>query len=183
MANDLGTTVGDMKAALRQVLPTIPHQMGVLAVQFTMERFRAMNWVDSTTKPWAKRKSQKDNAGRGLLIKSGRLKRSIRVTEKSGGTVVIGTDVPYAKVHNEGSQEKVLVGHHLRHIEKAGPVALTKKGKPKKRQPKPSITKIEVKAHFRKNNIPQRQFIGNSAVLTTQLQRMMAANIMKALKK
>ncbi len=178
---DMGVTIGDLKEALHKVLPTLPHQMGVLAVAFTMERFRAENWVGTDTKTWPARKSKTDNNGRGLLVKSGRLKRSIRVTSESADAVVIGTDVPYAKVHNEGDHGDVLVRMHERSIKKIGIIDVTTPtGKPKK--VKPVITKVEVKAHIRKNNIPQRQFMGESSVLTTQLQRMVSANILKALK-
>jgi phage gpG-like protein len=42
--------------------------------------------------------------GRGLLIKSGKLRRSIRVQSISNDTVVIAAKEPYAQIHNEGGQ-------------------------------------------------------------------------------
>jgi phage gpG-like protein len=42
--------------------------------------------------------------GRGLLIKSSKLRRSIRTRSISNDTVVIATKKPYAQIHNEGGQ-------------------------------------------------------------------------------
>ncbi|SFF31970.1 phage virion morphogenesis protein [Thermoflexibacter ruber] len=42
--------------------------------------------------------------GRGLLIKSGKLRRSIRVASISADTVTIAAKEPYAQIHNEGGQ-------------------------------------------------------------------------------
>lgn len=50
---------------------------------------------------WARRKYN-DDESRGLLIKTGNLRRSItgRITDRD--SVVIETTQPYAKIHNEG---------------------------------------------------------------------------------
>ena len=178
----MGTTVGDVKAALQKVLPTLPHQMGVLAIEFTMQRFRNQDWVDYSTHPWKRRKSKKNDNGRALLMLKGVLRNSIHIVSESPQQTVIGTDVPYAKVHNEGSNEEVLVRHHLREVKKPGVVSLTKSGKPSKKKPKPIIERVEVKAHLRKMNMPKRQFMGESPVLNNQIQRNIAATILKALK-
>uniref|UniRef100_UPI001F46270F phage virion morphogenesis protein n=2 Tax=Flavobacteriaceae TaxID=49546 RepID=UPI001F46270F len=72
--------------------------------------------------------------------------------------VLIGTDVPYAQIHNEGGTIKATarVRAHSR----------TRKGR---NQP------IKVKAHTRQMNakIPKRQFLGESAVLALRLENHM----------
>lgn len=42
--------------------------------------------------------------GRGLLIKKGKLRRSIRVASISNDTVIISAKKPYSQIHNEGGQ-------------------------------------------------------------------------------
>ena len=58
---------------------------------------------------WAKRKKDKDGAKprdkrRGLLVKSGDLRRDVTNPEVRGSTVAVGSDLKYAKVHNEGGK-------------------------------------------------------------------------------
>lgn len=162
-------TIGDIKQALAKVLPTLPHKMGVVAVEFSMEAFKKEAWVGSAWKP---RQSDKDNKGRGILVKSGTLKRSIRITSETRDSTTIGTDVIYAKVHNEGSNESVQVPAHLRTIN------LKAVGKGKQEKPK----QVQVKAHSRKMNMPKRQFMGASPELTKRLTNMVQSEIMKNLK-
>ena len=49
---------------------------------------------------WARRKCN-DDESRGLLTRTGTLRRSIK-TETTGHSVVFSSDLPYAAIHNEG---------------------------------------------------------------------------------
>lgn len=49
---------------------------------------------------WARRKFS-DDESRGLLIRTGDLRRSIK-TETAGHSVIFSSDLPYAAIHNEG---------------------------------------------------------------------------------
>lgn len=133
------------------------NEAGVRAVRFSKERFRQKNWVDKTVQPWKKRKQK--NRG-SLMARTGRLKRSIRVTNKGRYFVRIGTDVPYAKIHNEGGvmKENVRVKAHSR-----------KRSKRQKR----GQGRINVRAHNRRMNtkIPARQFIGSSHALAVKIEK------------
>lgn len=52
----------------------------------------------------SKWKDRKDNdSSRRLLVKTGRMRQDIRVTERGINHRRIGTNVPYAKYHNEGT--------------------------------------------------------------------------------
>ena len=51
-------------------------------------------------KRWARRKYN-DDESRGLLIRTGALRRSIK-TETTAHSVVFSSDLPYAAIHNEG---------------------------------------------------------------------------------
>lgn len=50
---------------------------------------------------WAPRK--KTDTSRQMLVKTGRMRQDIRVTERGINYRRVGTTVPYAKYHNEGT--------------------------------------------------------------------------------
>ena len=95
---------------LEQAINKLPKKVKDIGVQFFKSRFRAQGWYDSTFMPWKARKG-KDTKGKGraILIKSGRLRNSIR-GRVFGSDIVFGSDVKYAKVHNEGG----LITKHAR---------------------------------------------------------------------
>ncbi|MCG8713828.1 hypothetical protein G1L01_13390 [Tenacibaculum finnmarkense] len=134
-------------------------EAGVIAVKFSKDRFRQSqkNWVDTSQEKWTPRKQKRAGS---LLVGpgSGRLKKSIRKISEGKYYVLIGTDVPYAQIHNEGGTIKATarIRAHSR----------TRKGR---NQP------IKVKAHTRQMNtkIPKRQFLGESAVLALRLENHM----------
>lgn len=148
-----------------RAIDTIPRRAATVAVNFSKERFKQQNWVDTTTKPWKKRKpvrgESKRSSQRAILVRSGRLRRSIRTIHADRESASIGTDVEYAQVHNEGFRGRV--SQRVR--------AHSRNGK-------------DVKAHSRtlNQNIPQRRFIGNSAVQDARIQRMMTVEIIRAIK-
>lgn len=149
---------------MQKLYRTFPNAAGIEAVNFSKKRFIRKNWVDKTTEPWKKRKKKAPGSlmvGKG----SGRLKRSIRKIKVTRNSVTIGTDVPYAQIHNEGGTIKATanVRAHTR----------TRKGR-----------KSRVRKHTRKMNtkIPQRQFIGESALLMHRIERLMQVEMMRALK-
>ena len=90
------------------------------------------------TDKWKQRANTK--AKGSLLLVTGTLRRSIK-SEVRGNGVRFSSAVPYASIHNEGGKGLKGVRGHTRR---------SKKGK-----------SYPVKAHSRKFNIPQRQFIGD----------------------
>ena len=147
---------------------------GTIAVNFSKERFRNKNWVDRTREKWPNRKRKSRGT---LLSKSGRLKRSIRKLAHGNYYVFIGTDVPYAQIHNEGGEIKKTVSVRAHSRSRA-----VTRGNGRARKPKKPTGKV--KAHTRKMNltIAKRQFLGNSAVLTRRIERHMYKQIEKELK-
>jgi phage gpG-like protein len=51
---------------------------------------------------WAPRKKQ--DSSRQMLVNTGRMRQDIRITERGLSHRRVGTTVPYAKYHNEGSE-------------------------------------------------------------------------------
>ena len=73
------------------------------ALRFIGGNFAAQGYQGAGFIRWAARKStSKKNAGRAILVKSGRLKRGWRGRNSAPGEVTIGNDVPYAEIHNNG---------------------------------------------------------------------------------
>jgi phage gpG-like protein len=159
---------------LSKLYRKFPEMAAIEAVNFSKERFVRKNWVDKSVTAWKARKAspewyseeQKRAASRGsLMVKSGRLKRSIRKIKVTRNSVTIGTDVPYAEAHNEGAviNQMVNVKQHSR----------KRKGRTE-----------TVKAHRRKRKItlPERRFIGESALLLRRVERLVQREINDILK-
>lgn len=161
---------------IERAISIIPQKAAVIAVNFSKERFIKKNWVDTTETPWKKTKKLKGST----LIKSGRLKRSIRKVHVGADYVIIGTDVPYARIHNDGGTiegtEQVKSYQRRSHKRKA----YTRAGK----RIKAGIVRAHiVKSHHRKfkRTFIQRKFIGQSQHLTNQLTNMIQTEIQKAI--
>lgn len=173
----------------------LPYQVGVLMVSFTQDRFKYQNWVDTGTtawkprsrrKPWSVKGKSPRNEGRGLLIQSGRLRRSIRIIITTADSVTIGTDVPYAAAHNEGLRIGFVqnVKAYIR-MNKRRDGFSAQQGKAGKRTTRVKWVQSSsgishVKAHKRRYSnfkIPQRQFMGPSKFLSMQISRFITAKI------
>ncbi len=143
------------------------------AVNFFKDGFTRKGFIDKGNKPWKERKKTKGKKKpKGTLMNvSGRLKNSIRVTNRNIDTVAIGTDVPYAEVHNEGSREYIRVMGYTRTASKKVKVQgpLRKGGKRTKVKTKGVTHKV--KTYEYRQNIPIRQFIGESDLLMRRLEK------------
>ena len=114
--------------------------------------------------PWEKRKNDK-TPGRAILVQTTYLQKSIEVMSENGTSVVFGTTVPYAKLHNEGGRLRVnqyVRAHHR-----------TRNGR-----------REQVQAHSRKLDIkfPKRQFIGHSEKLMDSLDEWLFNRILEQFK-
>ena len=146
-----------------------PRLVGRLALAVFDENFDHGGFTDKIFIRWKPRKGDTENRGRrlgdggrqrgrALLIKTGALRRSLRVASASAGTVrlVAGNqDVPYAAIHNEGGRITGTV--QVRSFER-----------------EPTFAKRHtVKAHTRQLNItmPRRQFMAPSQKLMDRVDR------------
>lgn len=151
------------------VAPTILAEEGL---NFFLDSFKQQGWLGAGgMDKWPARKKvtkwgKVRRPGRALLIDSGRLRRSIRIISKSPLEIIWGTDVPYARVHNEGFRAGTI--QQVKQFTRR-----TKTGK-----------KALVRAHTRRitQRIPQRQFMGNSPYLAKRLERILSAEFNRALK-
>ncbi|MBN8668758.1 MAG: phage virion morphogenesis protein [Chitinophagales bacterium] len=155
-----------LKKKLKRGLATLPTVIGTEAVSWFKDRFRQQNWVDRSAQPWAPRKSTgRKSLGRAILTNTGYLKRSPRIISTSANRARVGTNVPYAKVHNEGYSGTVTVNEHKR------TTLFGKKVKP-----------YSVPTYTRKMNIPRRRFIGNSYVLRSILNKRAKVHLTRSMR-
>lgn len=163
--------------AITKAYSKVPAKVAAIAVNFSKERFRDQAWLDETREPWKPRKRNRKGKKRSqtLLVDTGRLKRSIRKISADTTKIVIGTDVPYAQIHNDGGiiKEAVTVKAHRR------------REHTRARKKRIEVVKAHtVKTHTRKINItiPSRRFIGNSAALQKEIYEHVVAAFAEALK-
>lgn len=163
-----------------QLEKELPRKAGAWAVQQFKRSFKREGWIENrTVDKWPERKSNpgRERRGRrGLLIESGRLRRSIRIKSTTRDSVTVGTDVPYARIHNEGG-----------HIEQN--IQIT----PKMRKffwamfYKTGNVKYKYMALKRGNikrtiDMPQRQFMGFSKFVTDHIEKNMEKEVQDILK-
>jgi phage gpG-like protein len=161
-SNQLRIMAGQMNGLVK----SLPGQVGALALESIDDNFRSQSFFGT---PWKPRANGTGGAGsggrgangrflagsgRGLLVLSGRLRRSFKL-QNSGFTVVLFTDVPYAEIHNEGGTitETVTVASHSRSNKKRGGGS------------------HQVREHTRNVNttIDQRQFMGEHPELDNRI--------------
>jgi phage gpG-like protein len=166
-----------MAGQLNGLAKSLPGQVGALALESIDDNFRSQSFFGT---PWKPRANGTGGAGsggrgangrflagsgRGLLVQSGRLRRSFKL-QNSGFTVVLFTDVPYAEIHNEGGTiaETVTVAAHSRSNKKQG-----------------ASGSYNVREHTRQVNttIPQRQFMGEHQELDNQVSSLLERELSK----
>lgn len=121
-------------ADFRKFRSKLPDAISTIAVNDFKENFERQGYVNKNGVliPWKKLKNKKKKK-KGILIQTGRLKRSLR-KEPTYSKARVVSNSPYAAAHNEGVNETVKVKAHKR-----GGAA--------------------VKGHSRKMKLPKRTFM------------------------
>jgi phage gpG-like protein len=173
--------------ALSNLYPKLMNYAATTAVNFFKERFvvgRDINNIPfkkRSENDWGKKRGRDRKGGRGILIDTGTLKRDIQKLTVTSDYAIVGTtriSSPRAKAHNEGFKGEVtqnVKAHERRRFgkEKRGTgVYSVKTRKERTRTHKVVTGTIKVKAFTRriKQDIPQRQFMGNSPFLDRRIQ-------------
>ena len=166
-----------IKAKLQRAVSSLPKVIGNDAVNFSLDRFKDQNWIGDSTEPWLPRSTNnKKNVGKAILIQTGRLRRGTRILSVGENKVVIGNDVPYARIHNYGG--KIQRHERSETFKRNRFTRGTRKGKFKKGTTagKGFTYKAGVV------NMPKRQFMGKSQYLVARLKRTGQIQILKALR-
>jgi len=97
---------------LQKTLTAFITVMGTDAKNHFVKSFRNQGFEDDSIQRWQPRKNEisggitrvrrKSLGSRAILVKTGDLRRSVRVISKSYRSIVVGSDLPYAQIHNDG---------------------------------------------------------------------------------
>ncbi len=186
-------TLNNLERNFQSVYLRLPPLVGNEAVNFTLDNFKRQGFLGDSFQPWARRKDPNKwgqhppRNSRPVLMDTGALRRSIRMISHNGDTVVIGSDMPYAQAHNEGVRlgEIQSVKAFSRKLTKLGVVDKKElKTRSKIKFGRLHVGDVEVKPFTRRinQNIPKRQFMGDSPYLRASISRIVAAEILRALK-
>ena len=174
--------------ALAECIGDLPRMVGTEAVNFSKERFVQQNWYDTAPIPWPLRRhlrrgGKKRQQG-AVLVDSGRLKRSIRIVSVSPNAVVIGTDVPYAQMHNDGFKGTENVWAHRQNVKahRRKVKVKAKKGGTKKKVVQVKAHTRNIAAHQREVDMPRRRFLGESAELNRRIEKLITDTFVEAIK-
>jgi len=145
----------------------LPRQIGNEHVNFAKQSFRRGGFIqDSRVDKWKERKTNKNrrSSTRAILVKTGRLRRSIRITQIGSTFVRVGSDVPYAAIHNEGGtiEATATVSAHTRRMKvKKNVYNISTR---RSRRVSVDIGNVNISSHTRNINttMPRRQYMGPS---------------------
>ena len=116
--NDNKFKLGELKQKFEQLKQRLPKKVSDESRSFFMKSFAQGAFTDESLQKWPEvdRRTAGTNAykypkGKGLsrrtkpiMVRTGRLRNSIRITQLSFNRSVIATDVPYANYLNQGTK-------------------------------------------------------------------------------
>lgn len=179
--------IAQVRAGFRRAWLRVPLLVGNEAVNFSLDNFRLQGFQGASFIKWPARKVgwvKDKRPGRALLINTGALRRSIRIVRLSSEGVTVGSDVKYARAHNEGYRMghiqtvKGFTRNRTYTDEVSAPRARTAKFQ------KIVIGQSQVKSHTRRVDvrIPRRQFLGNSPYLDARIKRVVTLACIREIK-
>ncbi|AYD48213.1 phage virion morphogenesis protein [Arachidicoccus soli] len=181
--NEFNNSLSAAQAKLRNYTNYVfPVRAGNLALLFISGNFYHQGWRGANgIEPWKKLENKRPGK---ILIKSGRLMRGNYYTT-SPGVARVRNDTPYARVHNSGFYGTVSVRASQRKKFKVKGVdtgRLTIKGKHAIKNVHEVSNTTDVRAHTRKMNMPQRQFMPTSMSDSAQFANVIRGEIQRELK-
>jgi len=88
---------------LKDAKRNIPVLVSNNSKNFFLQSFRNQGFTDNSLEKWQKRDNRsRRSSGRAILVDTGALRRSIKVSQSSFNKIVITSNLPYAAVHNYG---------------------------------------------------------------------------------
>lgn len=182
--DDLGKQFQAFYNKTKRTMARFPVLAATVAENFFKDSFNQQGWSGETQEMWKKRQTDKNthDSGRAILVKSGRLKRSIRRIRADWQAIIVGTNEPYAEIHNDGFRGTEHVRQHFRIGTKKAVTRYKKDNTASKS--KSAFKRIkgrehQVKAHMRRMNMPRRRFIGNSPFLNQRIDRVFVNEFQK----
>jgi phage gpG-like protein len=151
-------------AHIQSAMPDLIVDLTVTSRRFFDDSWTNQGFTDTVLTPWKKSYDRHRQLKDKTLIETGALRRSLRA-EIIGNEGYVYSELPYAEIHNEGGTIKAQqsIRAHTRKVK--GKVAT-------------------VKSHMRavNTNMPQRQFMGQSAQLDAICEDIIVAKLNAILK-
>jgi len=164
-------------AELKSVAPITKEAARLYRNHFE-DSFDNQGFTDSMLEPWEGRKVPDYGGQRDILIKSGALVDSLRVRIKDNqGEFTIYSNLPYAKLHNEGG--KVRVSNKMRKFF----WAMYYQHRKARRNIQAEYFKGLALTKRKTLTVKKRQFMGRSSFIDAQIQAKLDKWIRKALDK
>ena len=160
----------DFEAMADMVMNGLAKEVAQLGLHFFLGGFEKGGFTDVNFIPWVKRQ---DLESRAILTKSNALKEGLEIVSETPQRIEIAVNesIPYAEIHNSGGTITVKITDKMRKFFwsmwyetdeiKYKYMALSKND---------TMT----------INIPERQFIGNSYTLNSQIDKMAVDRILKS---
>lgn len=163
----------DLRHRLDRVRIRLPQAMADAARNFFVDSFTKQGWdTGHGIKKWKPSKKSDGRRRRAILVKTGRLRKSIRIRHATFRRITIAAEAPYAAAHNFGVDETVTVRAHTRRTYgRVQEKYTTSSGKERTRTKRVETGSHIVRSHTRHMQLPQRQFMGDSQMLDQKLDR------------
>jgi len=161
--NWLGKHPSDVLSFYRNLLDNAHKIVEQEALNHFTESFENQGFTDTAFTPWIPRKQETDRSkGKKILQDATILMGSIHTIYIDKKTITIGTDIPYAKIHNEGGTINANIPVSKK-MKKYFWYKFYATGNPKFKAAALSKQVIV------NTEMPQRQFIGNSQILNNNI--------------
>lgn len=130
MGNSLAKVIKVGREAYSKGRILLPAKLGNTAVNHFKDNWRKQGFDDSTVNPWKRRKgmlrgfsvSKKSDAGRAILVKTGRLRRDF-TSVGHFNRITVTNNTPYGVYHNYGTKrlpQRKFMGRSRNLDEKSG---------------------------------------------------------------
>lgn len=148
---------------LEEVFKKMSSVAGTIAQNHFIMSFRNQGFTDEVIAKWKARK--KPDAGRAILVKSGALRRSIKMKKVGLFKIVMSSNIPYAQIHNDGGIIKKGKGKVRMNWNEDGKLQRQRTARQRAKTAYYTVHK------YGKHTItmPKRQFIGNSSMLNKKI--------------
>lgn len=160
--NEARKILADLNAAKKEIEGMTSAAAIIAQNHFTMS-FRNQGFTDEVITKWRARK--KADTGRAILVKTGALRRSIRVRPQGMFRAVIYSNLPYAQIQNDGGVINKKGGSAILSFNKAG--RFQRQRTARQRAGTSFQQKVNIGAHG--ITIPARPFIGDSSALNRKI--------------
>lgn len=186
MGNKFG--LDKLKQEFEKTKQNLPKKIADESRSFFIKSFSNQGFTDNNLEKWPARSKNSKKSTKEILTKTGRLKRSIRISV-GYQKAVLSTDVPYAKIHNEGGEIYKKASTKVLHFKKVdeyrkmgknGKMTSFMGAKFSKKRGAHYAQKVKIGEHT--IHMPKRHFMGRSRTLDKRINLLIKKEIERTFK-